>query len=90
MAYTGKELRSTATEDGRLTLTLEDVTLDDPQEGSIFNFRVVFNAKYSLAPGGGIENVTLRDIRVSGDRLRPSIRRSRQRTMSRLTTGPGP
>lgn len=30
MAYTGKELRSTATEDGRLTLTLEDVTLDAP------------------------------------------------------------
>ncbi|NJR77347.1 zinc-binding dehydrogenase [Sphingomonas corticis] len=30
MAYTGKELRSTATEDGRLRLALEEVTLDAP------------------------------------------------------------
>ncbi|MGJ3626229.1 hypothetical protein AB5I41_03405 [Sphingomonas sp. MMS24-JH45] len=30
MAYTGKELRSTATDDGRLSLTLEEVTLDAP------------------------------------------------------------
>ncbi|KQT33472.1 NADH oxidase [Sphingomonas sp. Leaf412] len=35
MAYTGKELRSTATEDGRLTLTLEDVTLDAPGDDEV-------------------------------------------------------
>src|SRR6476646_2882028 len=30
MALTGRELRSTASEDGTLSLTLADITLDDP------------------------------------------------------------
>lgn len=52
----------------------EDIRIDDIQEGMLFNFRVVFNAKYSHAPGRGIEGVTLRNIRFrGGDINRPVI-----------------
>ena len=52
----------------------EDIRVDDIQEGMLFNFRVVFNAKYNHAPGRGIEGVTLRNIRFKGgDINRPVI-----------------
>jgi hypothetical protein len=52
----------------------EDIRIDDIQEGMLFNFRVVFNEKYSHAPGRGIENVTIRNVRFKGgDINRPVI-----------------
>ncbi len=54
-------------------ILFEDIRIDQLQEGSLFNFRVVFNTKYSLSPGRGITNVVLRDIRSAGGSLNPSI-----------------
>ncbi|MHA6724215.1 glycosyl hydrolase family 28 protein [Sphingomonas sp. RS2018] len=51
----------------------DDVRIDELQEGSLFNFRVVYNAKYSLSPGRGIVDVRLRNIRAAGGVLNPSI-----------------
>jgi len=52
----------------------EDFRIDDIQEGMLFNFRVVFNDKYSHAPGRGIEGITVRNIRFKGgDINRPVI-----------------
>ena len=52
----------------------EDFRIDDIQEGMLFNFRVLYNPKYSNAPGGGIENVTVRNVRFKGgDINRPVI-----------------
>lgn len=42
----------------------DDIRIDRIEEGMLFNFRVVFNQKYSLAPGRGIENVTMRNVRL--------------------------
>ncbi len=44
----------------------EDIRVDSIEEGMLFNFRVVFNEKYSHAPGGGIENVTVRNVAFKG------------------------
>lgn len=54
-------------------IPFEDIEIDRLQEGSLFNFRTVFNAKYTLSPGRGVENVTLRNIRAAGGPLNPSI-----------------
>ncbi len=51
----------------------EDVRIDRLQEGSLFNFRVLFNKKYSLSPGRGVANVVLRDVRAAGGPLNSSI-----------------
>jgi hypothetical protein len=52
----------------------EDIRIDDIQEGMLFNLRVVFNEKYSHAPGRGIEDVTIRNVRFKGgDINRPVI-----------------
>lgn len=40
----------------------DTIRVDRIEEGMLFNFRVVFNEKYSLAPGRGIENVTVRNV----------------------------
>ena len=52
----------------------EDIRVDNIEEGMLFNIRAVFNAKYSLAPGRGVENVTLRNVRFKGGNVnRPVI-----------------
>ncbi|HYC94668.1 MAG TPA: hypothetical protein VEB39_03105, partial [Sphingomicrobium sp.] len=52
----------------------DDFRIDDIQEGMLFNFRAVFNEKYSHAPGRGIENVTVRNVGFKGgDINRPVI-----------------
>lgn len=51
----------------------ENIRIDGVEEGMLFNFRVVYNEKYSLSPGRGIENVTVRNISVSGSDLNKSI-----------------
>ncbi len=75
-------------------ISFEDVRIDRLQEGSLFNFRVLFNAKYSLSPGRGIANVTLRDIRAAGGPLNAPViagfdasRRVTGVTIERLTIG---
>jgi hypothetical protein len=43
-------------------ILFDTIRVDRIEEGMLFNFRVVFNQKYSLAPGRGIENVRLRNV----------------------------
>jgi hypothetical protein len=75
-------------------IRFEDIRIDDIEEGMLFNFRVVFNEKYSHAPGRGIEGITLRNIRFKGgDINRPIIagysdeRRIRGVRIENLTIG---
>ncbi|MCW0482392.1 glycosyl hydrolase family 28 protein [Gaoshiqia sediminis] len=48
-------------------ITYENIRIEDLQEGQLFNFRVVYNEKYSGAPGRGIENVLLKNIKYNGN-----------------------
>ena len=61
--------------DGNLVrhVSFDDVAVEHVQEGSLLNLRVLFNAKYSLSPGRGIEDVAFRNIRVAATGLSPSI-----------------
>jgi polygalacturonase len=55
-------------------VVFDDIRVDRIEEGILFNFRVVFNQKYSLAPGRGIENIVMRRVRSrSGNANRPVI-----------------
>ncbi|MCI4588746.1 glycosyl hydrolase family 28 protein [Sphingobium sp. BYY-5] len=54
-------------------ILFEDIRIDSIEEGMLFNFRVVFNEKYSLAPGCGIENVTVRNARFKGGIVNPAV-----------------
>jgi hypothetical protein len=51
----------------------ENIRIENIQEGQLMNFRVVFNEKYSSAPGRAIENIQLRNISYSGDPVNPSV-----------------
>ena len=44
----------------------EDIRVEQIQEGRLFHLNVRFNKKYDKAPGGGIENVTFRNIIYDG------------------------
>jgi hypothetical protein len=44
----------------------EDIRVDHMIEGKLFNFAVIGDDRFSLSPGGGIENLTLRNISYSG------------------------
>lgn len=76
----------------------DDIRVDDIEEGMLFNIRSVYNAKYSLAPGRGVRNITLRDIRLkSGELVNRSViaGHSRERGISdvrleRVTVGGRP
>ena len=48
-------------------ITYDNIRVEDFQEGQLFNFRVVYNEKYSGAPGRGIENVLLKNIEYNGN-----------------------
>lgn len=55
-------------------VVFDDIRVDRIEEGILFNFRVVFNQKYSLAPGRGIENIVMRRVRLRSGRVnRPVI-----------------
>ncbi|WP_404477986.1 glycosyl hydrolase family 28 protein [Novosphingobium sp. BL-52-GroH] len=45
-------------------VVFDDIRVDRIEEGMLFNFKVVFNQKYSLAPGRGIRDVTVRNVRL--------------------------
>ncbi|MFD0991109.1 glycosyl hydrolase family 28 protein [Mariniflexile jejuense] len=51
----------------------EDIRIDNIQEGQLFNFRVLFNEKYSAAPGRHIEGVVLKNITYTGSLPNPSL-----------------
>lgn len=54
-------------------ITYENIRVEDFQEGQLFNFRVVYNEKYNGAPGGGIENIVLKNIQYNGNAANPSV-----------------
>jgi len=54
-------------------ILFDDIRVDSIEEGMLFNIRTVFNAKYSLAPGRGVRNVTLRNIRFKGGDVNRSV-----------------
>ncbi len=51
----------------------ENIRIDGVEEGMLFNFRVVFNEKYSHSPGRGIENVYLKNISIVNSSLNTSV-----------------
>lgn len=51
----------------------ENIRIEDIQEGQLFNFRVYYNEKYSVAPGRRIENIYLKNIVYNGVAPNPSI-----------------
>lgn len=54
-------------------ISFEDIHIEDIEEGQLINMRVLFNKKYSFAPGKGIENIRFKNIYYSGDGENPSI-----------------
>ncbi|MTV36055.1 glycosyl hydrolase family 28 protein [Duganella radicis] len=44
----------------------DDIRVDHMIEGKLFNFAVIGDDRFSESPGGGIENVTLRNITFTG------------------------
>jgi polygalacturonase len=51
----------------------ENIRIDGVEEGMLFNFRVVFNEKYSHSPGRGIKNVYLKNISIVNSSLNTSV-----------------
>lgn len=47
-------------------LTFENIHIEEVQEGQLFNLRVLFNEKYSAAPGLGIKDVLFKNIYYTG------------------------
>lgn len=54
-------------------VTFENVRVESIQEGQLFNLRVLFNEKYSAAPGRGIKDITFRNIYYNGYDANPSV-----------------
>lgn len=55
-------------------VVFEDFRIDSIEEGMLFNIRAVFNEKYGLAPGRGVEDIVLRRVRFKGGEInRPVI-----------------
>lgn len=47
-------------------ILFEDIRVDHMIEGKLFNFAVIGDDRFSLSPGGGISNLTLRNISYTG------------------------
>nr|WP_229261913.1 glycosyl hydrolase family 28 protein [Duganella guangzhouensis] len=47
-------------------ILFEDIRVDHMIEGKLFNFAVIGDDRFSLSPGGGIANLTLRNISFTG------------------------
>lgn len=54
-------------------VVFDDIRVDRIEEGMLFNLRVVFNQKYSLAPGRGIENIVMRNVRLRQGSPNPPV-----------------
>ena len=54
-------------------VSFENVRVENIQEGQLFNLRVLYNEKYSAAPGRGIRNILFKNISYTGSFENPSI-----------------
>ena len=54
-------------------VSFENVRVENIQEGQLFNLRIVYNEKYSAAPGRGISDVSFKNIYYSGQGENPSV-----------------
>ncbi len=54
-------------------VTFENIHIENIQEGQLLNLRVLYNEKYSHAPGRGIENISFKNIYYTGAGENPSI-----------------
>jgi hypothetical protein len=54
-------------------VSFENIRIENIQEGQLFNMRIVYNEKYSAAPGNGISDVSFRNIYYSGQGENPSV-----------------
>ena len=51
----------------------DNIRIENIHQGSLLHVKVSHNAKYCTAPGRGVENVTFRNIRYSGERPYMSV-----------------
>lgn len=51
----------------------EDIRVESIQEGQLLHLKVVYNTKYSAAPGKGIEKIQFRNISYQGNGESPSL-----------------
>lgn len=54
-------------------VSFENIRVENIQEGQLFNLRVLFNPKYSAAPGRGIKNILFKNISYDGHGENPSV-----------------
>ncbi|MFI1743262.1 glycosyl hydrolase family 28 protein [Thalassobellus sediminis] len=54
-------------------VTFEEIRIESIQEGQLFNLRVLYNDKYSAAPGKGIQNIIFKNISYTGGSINSSI-----------------
>lgn len=54
-------------------IKFENIRIENIQEGQLFNLRVLYNKKYSKAPGRGIENILFKNIYYTGYGENPSV-----------------
>jgi len=54
-------------------VAFQDIRVESIQEGQLLHLKVVFNSKYSAAPGKGIENILFRNISYQGYGESPSL-----------------
>lgn len=68
-------------------VNFENIWIDNIEEGQLFNFRVLYNLKYSVSPGGGIQNVKVKNIYYTGYGENPSIIEgySKERSIDNIT-----
>lgn len=48
-------------------ITFDNIRIDNIKRGRVFDFKVVFGAKYNRAPGNSVSNVTLSNINLFGN-----------------------
>jgi hypothetical protein len=54
-------------------VSFENVRIEHIQEGQLFNLRIIYNEKYSAAPGHEISNISFRNIYYSGQGENSSV-----------------
>ncbi len=51
----------------------ENIWIENIEEGQLFNFRVLYNPKYSVSQGRGIKNIHVKNVYYTGYEENPSI-----------------
>jgi hypothetical protein len=54
-------------------ISFENVRIEQIQEGQLLNLRILYNERYSAAPGIGIKNIRFKNISYTGQGENPSI-----------------